>query len=82
MAEWNIDEIIPADEVMIPDPIIARQVVLKTLRTLDNWDDNPKMRELGWPAPVLINNKKHRPLGALRAFLKNLKGGGNVDETA
>jgi hypothetical protein len=68
---WRIDEIIPPEEVLLPDSVVAYQVVHKTLRCLVNWDQSPKMQKLGWPQPIILNGKKHRQLGPLRAFLKN-----------
>jgi hypothetical protein len=49
----------------------AAVYVDKHPKTLPRWDKNPRMKELGWPAPVYINGHKHRPIAKVRAFVKN-----------
>ena len=59
-----------AGDGFAPDSVIAKDLH-KHPKTLPRWDNNPKMKDLGWPAPVYFNGRRHRPLPEYRAFLRN-----------
>jgi hypothetical protein len=50
-----------ADDRLLPDPKTAGRYDVTT-RTLARWDTNPA---LGFPAPIIINNRKYRRLSEL-----------------
>jgi len=52
-----------------PDASVAKKLG-KNRKTLKNWDNDPRMQGLGWPAPLILNRIKHRPHAGLRAFLR------------
>jgi hypothetical protein len=43
----------------------------KHIKTLKRWDENPKLKALGWPEPIDLNGRTHRNRPKLRAFLHN-----------
>jgi hypothetical protein len=43
----------------------------KHIKTLKRWDENPKLKALGWPRGVNLNGRTHRKRPELRAFLHN-----------
>jgi hypothetical protein len=47
------------------------QLLSKHAKTIARWDKNPRLKELGWPQPLLLNGRKHRSRPELRAFLHN-----------
>jgi hypothetical protein len=60
---YDIDE-------LIPDGKVAK-LLHKHIKTLPRWDQNERLKALGWPAPIVINGRKHRSGPKLKAFLKN-----------
>jgi hypothetical protein len=50
---------------LIPDPIVARERYRVSLRTLDRWDRNKKLR---FPPPKYINGRKYRDKVELDEF--------------
>jgi hypothetical protein len=53
------------DDDLIPDFIVARQRYQINPITLSRWDANP---EMGFPLPIVINGRRYRRRGDLRAF--------------
>ena len=43
----------------------------KHQKTLPRWDKSERLKALGWPQPVFINGRRHRPRPELRTFLQN-----------
>jgi len=54
-----------------PDRIVAEGFGKHT-KTLARWDKNPALKELGWPEPVFINGRRHRPRSAIETFKRNI----------
>jgi hypothetical protein len=52
---------------LIPDPVVARDYVGRSLKTLSRWDEH---HELGFPKPIVINRRKYRDEDALTAWLR------------
>jgi hypothetical protein len=42
-----------------------------TTMSLRRWDASKKMKALGWPAPILLNGRRHRDRHAVQAFVRN-----------
>ena len=57
------------DDGLYTDAEVAKQLS-KHPKTLPRWDRDPRLKELGWPAPVYINNRRHRSRPAVREFLR------------
>jgi hypothetical protein len=62
-------------ELFAGDGFLSDRKVAEALdkhpKTLPRWDKNPRLKQLGWPEPVLINGRRHRPRPGLRTFLHN-----------
>lgn len=58
------------DDGYDPDAVVARRLG-KHPKTLPRWDRNPRLKELGWPAPLYLNGRRHRHRPAVQAFLRN-----------
>jgi len=64
-----VDELFPGDGLIV-DADVAKALG-KHRRSIARWDRNPQFKELGWPPPLYIGGRRHRPLPALRAFMRN-----------
>jgi hypothetical protein len=52
------------------DSVVGKRIG-KSKQTLKRWDENPKLRELGWPPPVILNGVRHRDRARVDRFLEN-----------
>ena len=59
-----------AGDGLSPDAKVADGLG-KHVKSLKRWDRDPRMIALGWPKPLIINGRNHRPNPELRAFLRN-----------
>jgi hypothetical protein len=59
-----------ADDGYDPDSKVAK-LLGKHPKTLPRWDKNPRLKQLGWPAPIFLNGRRHRHRPAVQAFLRN-----------
>jgi hypothetical protein len=61
----------PTPEELVPDPHVSKEFGITSM-TVWRWDHDPKMAELGWPAPVYIRRRKYRPRQKLEAFKQRM----------
>jgi hypothetical protein len=52
-----------------PDAKVA-EFLGKHKKTLPRWDNNPHLKELGWPDPVYFNGRRHRYRPAIQEFIR------------
>jgi hypothetical protein len=57
---------------LVPDPQARKELGGVSDMTTWRWDRDPKMADLGWPAPVRIRKRKFGPRSQLEAFKANL----------
>jgi hypothetical protein len=60
------------DDTLVPERASAKAFGV-CVRTLVNWDANPKMAAIGWEGPIVINNRRYRRWAMLRKVQANLK---------
>jgi hypothetical protein len=58
---------------LVPDPQARKELGDISDMTTWRWDRDPKMAELGWPAPIRIRTRKYRPRRQLESFKANLQ---------
>jgi hypothetical protein len=54
---------------LLTDAKVAEQLG-KHVKSIKRWDRDPRMIALGWPVPLVINGRNHRPRPKLREFLR------------
>jgi hypothetical protein len=57
--------------VLVPDSKVWDELG-KTRQSIVRWDADPAMAALGWPPPITIRGRKHRPRHLLETFKANL----------
>jgi hypothetical protein len=48
------------------------QIFCVTVRSLDNWDRDKKMKDLGWELPLMVNGRRRRKLSVIRRVINSL----------
>jgi hypothetical protein len=57
-----------ADDDLIPDVVVARDLYQVDPITLTRWDEKTEQGKLDFPPPVEINGRRYRKRGELRQF--------------
>jgi|HubBroStandDraft_6_1064221.scaffolds.fasta_scaffold2332601_1 hypothetical protein len=60
-----------APDQLVPDPQVQKEFSVCAM-TMDRWDKDPKMAELGWPPPIRIKIRKYRSRRLIERFKASL----------
>jgi hypothetical protein len=60
-----------APDQLVPDPQVQKEFSVCAM-TMDRWDKDPKMAELGWPQPIRIRIRKYRSRRLIERFKASL----------